>query len=857
MKFNDAQLEAITASEPLVVVSAGAGSGKTRVLTERIVSLCETRLMEPDSPQGATISEIAAITFTEKAAREMKSRLRERLAAKVEASKTDAERSYWLTQKEEAEEAMIATFHRFSLYLLRRFARFGYEEPGGRLLDETQARLIKLELLEKTLKNVACREEVRLLLQHFSKSSLVAELESMHNAIVEIVPGEEVLGHLTVAEMWKAQVEALDEEKKQIVAAFTKDLGRAVLELPAEDELTPAQAKHVGNIGTLAKELQTVKGEEERVKQIKFRMPKRGQKAWQEKIPALYTLYEESWKPLKKHWEAFPQRDDFEEARPLLEAFLTLLQSFANDYRVAKEKKNALDFSDLQQKTYTLLACNEVQEACRKQYRHIMVDEFQDTNPVQLAIVEAISPPHLFFVGDEKQSIYRFRGADVALMAKVAARAEQSTEGRLISLHENYRTAPQIVTAVNELFAHMMSGGEEASFATRYSPLSAGRASHASEPALTRILAVEEEEEEFSSFAKELKTICTKGNVLVASSTGNKLPRWGDVAILMPARTKLLALEEALSKEEIPYVVYGGVGFFERQEIRDMRTILNWINRPFEDSYVLALLRSPLFGLSMSDFLSIHAQLKPEESFADYVSEPARFQGEITEPQMLEALQLYNEWMKKYLPFRVQKSVEGTLNELFLETGLRQVLLLQENGLQRIRNVEKLIAMLVAMDTRSLELMMAQLESTITASRYTGEAETEKVDGNAVHIMTIHASKGLEFPVICLPQLERRMKSETGAVRFDEQLGLVMKASDGESEWQTPGFTVAKARADERAQEELKRLYYVAMTRAEDYCLLAAGGKAVAGSWLALTERALEDSNPQAIVQSGARESQI
>lgn len=178
MLFNSEQEKAIHSREPFIVVAAGAGSGKTRVLTERMVTIIEERFHNPSSSYGASVSEIAAITFTEKAAKEMRERLSARMEEKAELAKTSTEKSFWLMQIEQVESAMIATFHRFSLQLLKRYSRYIEARAAHfRVLDETESALLKTSLLDSIVKDHHYAEQLRLLLNVMSKQTLINSVQ--------------------------------------------------------------------------------------------------------------------------------------------------------------------------------------------------------------------------------------------------------------------------------------------------------------------------------------------------------------------------------------------------------------------------------------------------------------------------------------------------------------------------------------------------------------------------------------------------------------------------------------------------------------------------------------------------------
>ncbi|WP_332689391.1 UvrD-helicase domain-containing protein [Halalkalibacter lacteus] len=855
MKFNDAQQEAITSEKGLILVSAGAGSGKTRVLTERFIHLCELRLQHQDNPVGATADEIVAITFTEKAAREMKDRIRKRLAEKESDAKKEKERLFWYEQKEAIERANISTFHSFCQRLLSQHAMAADLIPQSRVIDDVEAKSRKRTILTKLFEERDFHEMALPLLRIISKNQLFESIESIYSDIREFVVGETAIESLHVNVMLEKQRIAKQNVQREVVQQFHEKALKCVAAFPSVDELTKAQRDHVERI-TEAFQTGAISDDPNKyVRLMKQIMPARSdKKRWSDKAPALLELYEEHWKPLKDRWDDIGGDITIDEVtKQLLERVVSLLQEFARRYENEKKLAGVLDFSDLQQKAVSLLEQKTIKESCQRQFRHMMIDEFQDTNRLQLEMLERIDPEFQFIVGDQKQSIYRFRGANVSLMNEREELATKQSNAEVILMNENYRTTAPVIEAVNELFFNAMVQKRTESYETVYAPLNANRpGEHVEEKRVELTVLEKDEEREQSSYdvlANRIVEMIQTENPHVYKDEFWVHPTFGDIAILIPARSHLLSLERALINKGIPYVVSGGIGFYERQEILDFLTVLRWLNRPFEELYLLSMLRNPICGLTIDDFLTLKSTLEETESLYQLVYDSSAFTFTNLPIAIQEACHKLQTWLNQWTPFRTQQSLEQTLVAIFMETGLRTALLLQSNGLQKVRNVEKLIQTIVDSGHTDLETILADLEDLIALSEKEGESEVERVDGDVVQIMTVHASKGLEFPIVCLPQLERTIRGDKGSIRFHPELGIVLHIEEEAIEieekkivYQTPGFPIVKDRANQEAREEAKRLYYVAMTRARDYLYMIGEESTANHTWLSLTESALEQT---------------
>ncbi len=844
MEFNNEQKQAITSLKPLVLVSAGAGSGKTRILTERVVYLCELHLTDPAHEAGATVEEMVAITFTEKAAREMRERIRARLAEKEKEALEEKARLYWKEQKDALEHAYISTFHSFCQRLLKQHAMAANLIPHMRLLDEMEASKKKRKILQELFTDPTFVEAALPLFDCISKHQLSTSLVDIHDFIREHVIGEEAIMALDPEKMLAQQWMEKGKRQLELVQRFHREAVRCVAAFPTS-KLTPAQQKHVDKISALFETLAEPTDAHSYMAQLLEIMPSRSDKRWEEAVPSLYELYTEYWKPLKDRWQGDDTKDIDHKTKMYMETFIQLLKKFATRYQEDKERSGELDFSDLQQKAVTLLSNESIQQMCRRQFRHMMVDEFQDTNILQLTMLERIDPNYRFIVGDQKQSIYRFRGANVRLMNEQEALAQKEEWADAILMNTNYRTQTKIIEVVNELFSYAMAKERTHAYETVYAPLHAHRSSDDGKCVELTILPKDEERErnQYEVLASRIVQMIKTGTPRVQKDDKWVKPSWSDIAILISTRSHLLLLERALNDAQIPYVISGGIGFFERQEVVDYMTLLRWLSRPFEEVHLLALLRSPLCGLTVADFYTLKKGLAEHEKLYELVYDSMHPFFEQLPETLASACMNVQTWLQRWTPFRTAVSLEHQLDELFTETGLRTLLLMQRNGLQKVRNVEKLIAMISANGLLDLETIMTEIEESVLIGDKEGEAEVESVEGDVIQIMTVHASKGLEFPIVCLPHIDRVARGDQGKIRFHADLGLVLDlepANEEGNKYTTPGFTLVKEEADGEAEEEMKRLFYVAMTRARDYLYMIGEETSSKQTWLTLIKAASE-----------------
>lgn len=223
MEFNTVQRQAIFSNQSLLLVSAGAGSGKTRVLTERFVYLCEVRYNDPENPLGASVDEIVAITFTEKAAREMKDRIRKRMKEKENHAATEGEALFWKEQQTLLERAFISTFHSFCQRLLSQYALHADLPPRTRVLDDLESTVKKREILNQMFEEKELFQRAYSLFSIMSEQQLMETIEQLHGEIVELTVGEEAINQLEVDKMLHVQMEAKRMEQNVILQSFHKE----------------------------------------------------------------------------------------------------------------------------------------------------------------------------------------------------------------------------------------------------------------------------------------------------------------------------------------------------------------------------------------------------------------------------------------------------------------------------------------------------------------------------------------------------------------------------------------------------------------------------------------------------------
>lgn len=495
-----------------------------------------------------------------------------------------------------------------------------------------------------------------------------------------------------------------------------------------------------------------------------------------------------------------------------------------------KRAGRMLTYDDLEKETERLLLDNpEICGRYNRRIRFLLVDECQDINERQRRIIyllaggdsEKLRRPTLFAVGDGKQSIYRFRGADSRVFARVQEDICNSG-GRVIELLDNFRSHRQLVTAFNDFFAELMPAAvceeeSDGADAVEYRNLQGDRGGD--EPA-SLDLWVLDAETLTGADAHEREAAMIAGRIRMLAEDVEKPARYKDIAVLLRAFTHVSAYEAAFARAGIPYYVAGGRGFADRQEILDVLGLLRFLSNPLNEAALFGTLRSPFFQLSDETMLRLRRCGGERGLWSGLAGASAA--GGLIETEVVAALQART-LLERWLGRRGFLTPAQLIREVFNDTGFDSFQLTQFMGVRRYANLVKLQDMadaFMAAENGGIAEFLTYVE--LRAAKE-GEAEIDSEAGDTVRIMTIHKSKGLEFPVVIVPDLQRKFNSRSRLAVFVRGLGMGIKVPDSRGKLMESGRFRRIARQDNAMERaELKRVLYVAMTRAERNIILSA-----------------------------------
>jgi len=695
-------------AEPLLL-SAAAGSGKTLVLVERFVRAVRRDGIQP--------GRILAITFTERAAGELRERVRARL---LELGEREAAR--------DTEAAFVGTFHSFCARVLRAHAPAAGLDPEFEILDEG---------LSGRLRDRA-----------------------MRIALTDLLRGE--------------RREAVD-----VVAAYRVDRVAAM------------------------------------ISSVHAQLRSRGQR--EPRLPAL--LPREGGELEEQALAACRELD-------------LLLAAFGRAYERLKRERGAVDFDDLELIAGELLAGDEaVRSSWSGRFELLMVDEFQDTNPRQLEILRALDRGNLFTVGDELQSIYGFRHADVSLFRD--RRSELEDVGASLALTHNFRSDPAVLDIVNALFADRFDG---------FTPLVPARAGGEHHPHRVELLISDRDGwDERPELARELSngmpTAATwrlaEAHALaarVAEMVQLEGVRAADIVVLLRAGGDMRVYERALALRGVRTLAATGA-FWEHQQVADMLAYLRALANPLDELSLYGVLASPLVGLS-SDALAVLAATAREQGRGLWHA-ACSGAAPLSEADAA-ALGAFCRSLGSERDGAPMRPLSDLIERAVQAASYRAHILALEGGERRLANIHKLLRLARRFESAEGRDLRGFLDHVDHLSNSAGAREAEApVDGadpDAVRLMSIHAAKGLEFPVVCLADLGRAPNNSTPDLLIDgDRVGLRLALLDGERARPALDFEQLAHERSAREAEEEDRILYVAMTRARERLLLS--GAADFGRW--------------------------
>ena len=831
-----------------VLVTAGAGSGKTHVLVERYLSLLK----------DCRIPEIAAVTFTDAAATEMRERVRREVQ----------ERADLQDHRKDLDEAAIGTFHSLCLRILRDHPVESALDPATRVLGEDEAELELMEACIDALEEAAQADDRR------SKALLEIGVFAVTSHLPQMVRRRD-----EVEKAYRALTGAAPVDRTERVRTLLEDAIQPAVE-EARPELVDLaswlRGAHTGAADALSGRLSETLGVLgdprdgdwkdllERAMEAGGRVNVSGGsvKNWDLDLDEVKNGMRRI-REIGAELKMLPQWNEHDElALEVLDSLYGLFSEACAKYQTRKKDLAALDYLDLEVKAIELLRRRpDIAASYRSRFRHLMVDELQDVNPPQFELLRLLvgddpgapARPDRFLVGDVKQAIYRFRGSDVRGFTKL--REETESKGAVYALSQSFRAHDPLVDTLNTLFEAVFHNPRKTFEASMQRMTGRGTDSPVSPHIVIQTVsdkkpdgadapANDRRRVEADAVASEIKSLLDKGALVWDRVAGETRPaRSSDVAILLRRLTNVHMYEQALDGHEIRYRTASGSGFFARQEALDLTNLLGWLAEPDDAISLVGALRSPLFMIDDESLLALASY--PRGTFEALQNPPAGVREE-TRPLCRRAADVLED-LRGRVPFA---SPDALLERALDLTGFEAAWAPMQGGDQVLANIRKFVGIARTLEGRSLDEFVTYVrQRRDDLSAREGQAVLDESD--VVRVMTIHSAKGLQFPIVFVPEAHLTPREDYTPVRWRTDDGIsvtLAREIEGGGSRRRPGFYEYLLKRDlEEDTAEHKRLFYVAATRAADALYISGDDSAGEENWISYAKSALGSNPPDGV----------
>ena len=855
------QIEAITSANPLTVVSAGAGTGKTQTLSQRFAWLLAT-------DEKCMVDQILVLTFTEKAAREMQERIKETLVQWHKRS--EKELPHIKNRIQRIDDAYISTIHSFAMKIIRESGLVLNIDPGASIVSKPveelwwktfseiigtlSIRRVRMTVPEKWVEraeNLFNEKYFKDFVNHYGPEKLA---EISRNA-------SEKLGSFgkTPDDLWDQSMEELLTDVKSrghIFAEIWETWQKKVFPV-IRNELRQNPGKALTRLSEIEREYCGVQLDAANCRQFALVLLEEGISDLRYCSKKIKASIEDVLGVALKDWRDEYKRD-IAMSLPPSENEVTLMRMLCRTsalgwqcWESKRQKEGILTNNDL------IKFAGEVLKKSPdygNKFKHILVDEFQDTDGLQDKLLKGIWKEDvntLFIVGDVKQSIYRFRHANLKIFREYIdkARHPDGKSFKYITLDKSFRTRDKLVEKINSVFGSVWAEGIEKGSSMEYEPLSSPsseewwteRNANPISPEFEVLISRQkrsfneekkkyDEEEKiygmrvrlYRELASRIKDIHASGKLIWDKKIdeGDKFRpvKWSDFALLVPKRTFYEAIEDAFESEEIPYVLCTRRDYFTRGEIADLVNLISLLAEPRDPSYLAGWVASPLSGMRPGLAEKLLARAKSGEESGDIL-----LLSDIISKEYPELISYLEEMRKK----AELKGVSSVIRELLCSPEF-----LISYGPEQRRRVRANISYMAEIAAeyefsqgRSLAGCAEYMRFSVKESKQQEEPEITDEDHNAVNVLTIHSAKGLEYPVVALGGVEDRPKgppSVDTSVRYgvtEKHMPDFLKGSDKKEDLTVSGMW-HEERETKALLEEEERFWYVASTRARDKLII-------------------------------------
>jgi len=859
--FTKEQQQVIDLRNRNILVSAAAGSGKTAVLVERII----TRLTKDKEPLD--VDRLLIVTFTEAAAAEMKERIHMAIEKALE---QDPDNVHLQRQSTLIHQAKITTIHRFCLSVIRDYFHTIDLDPSFRVGDEGELKLLKQDIVEKVLEDAyqEGKENFLAFVESFASGRTDTKLEELILQMYEFsrsFPNPNSWMDFCVTQYEIHTPEELDEkpfiqeavrEARQYLNDMNVLLMHAIEVCDSQDGpqayrdtlyLDRNQILDIQACTSFA-ELQ------EAMTSVVWDKLKanRDKNVSEQKIQQVKDMRDEVKKTIKSLVEKYffdsaeELQKDMNAAKQHMQVLVQLVKTFSDEFLSAKQSRNIIDFSDMEQYALQILTKesegefypSEVAKSYQQKFAEVMIDEYQDSNLVQEAILTSVSGVYngnynIFMVGDVKQSIYRFRLSRPELfMDKYHTYTEEHSNKQRIDLHKNFRSRREVLETTNFIFEQIMTSEFGGISYDEKAALYVGAEYIESAGNDTEVLlietpdrkAAERVEIEALAVANRIKKLMATHQVQDKNTGKLRKVRYGDIVILsrnVKGWTDVFA--KVLNEEGVPTYTGSQEGYFQAREIQTILNYLKILDNPRQDIPFAAVLTSMFANLNSEDL----AELKNGTDAKTLYDRVRQYIEKGDRKKLREQLQQFLEVYESFREKVPYLAIHVLLWKLLEETGYGDYASSLPGGIQRTANLQMLVEKAVAFESTSYKGLFNFVRYMEQLQKYNvdyGEANIRDEAADVVTLMSIHKSKGLEFPIVFVTGLTKQFNQQDirQSVVLHSDLGAGIDMTDVILRTKAP--TILKKVIQQRVQKETiaeeLRVLYVAMTRAKEKLIL-------------------------------------
>jgi ATP-dependent helicase/nuclease subunit A len=871
-QWTDDQWKAIVSSGQDTLVAAAAGSGKTAVLVERMIM----KMISRDNP--VDVDRLLVVTFTNASAAEMKNRIAEALENEL---KKNPSSLHLRRQLSLINRASISTLHSFCLQVLRKYYYLIDLDPGFRIADQTEGELVGDEVLEDVFEDEYAAADSGFfdLVDRYTGDRTDADLQLLVKKLYEFSRSH------PDPDMWLDRLvdlydadetdnvesmpffRVIDEDIQMVLQGSRQELLRA-LEIANQPGGPHPRADNFRDDLSQIEQLLECCGDFrslfDRIQNVSFKRAKpcKGDEFLPELIEEATSIRNHVKKQIERvksdYFTRAPelQIKDLMEMKPVVKRLVELVKTYSRRFAAAKKEKGIVDFGDLEHLALAILTETD-QTGCkipsaaaryyREQFAEVLVDEYQDTNLVQEAILKLVAHEeevsgNLFMVGDVKQSIYRFRLAEPFLFLSKYKRftGNEGNTGMKIDLNQNFRSRRDILSATNFLFKQLMGEKVGEIEYDEDAELKAGASYPDQENCETELLLIDrtseedtgEDQEDLETVQLEARLMAKKIRELIDDrfqiyDGKQKMTRnieYRDVVILLRSMPWAPAIMDEFKQQGIPVYANLSSGYFEATEIAVMMSILTVIDNPYQDIPLAAVLRSPIVSLDENELARIRIHMKKDpfysavKTFLDKVS---------ADDPAYEKLASFYRLLQKWRDFSKNHSVAELIWEIFRDTNYLDYVGGMPGGKQRQANLRAFYErarQYEATSFRGLFRFLRFIERMQERGDDLGTARAISEQEDVVRLMTIHSSKGLEFPVVFVAGINRNfnMMDLNQPYLLDKELGFGSKFIHPKYRvsYPTLALTAMKKKMRREMLSEELRVLYVALTRAKEKLFL-------------------------------------